>query len=270
MPHFVQQSASSAEELLQQFLVRHRIASSNDPRQVLHQVAAAYARLPYENLSKILRDRQTDQTDEVRRLPSDVLNDHYRLGTGGTCFSLTWTLLHLIRALGWEAEPILADRRYGPNTHSALVVWIDGVKHLLDPGYLLVDAIAFPKQGELIVPTSFHEMKLLPDQTGDRVQLQTIHQNQATYRLTYKTDPVDTSQFLKAWDESFQFEMMRYPVLSKIAEGKQFYLQKQSLLIRSKESTERIDVEPDKIADTIQTVFGIHPSVVGESLRVLR
>ncbi|MFT3879834.1 MAG: arylamine N-acetyltransferase [Gemmatales bacterium] len=270
MSHFVQHSANSAEELLKQFLVRYGIASSSDPRQTLQQLATAYSQLPYENLSKILRDRQTDQPDEVRRLPSEVLNDHYRLGTGGTCFSLTWTLLHLIRALGLEAEPILADRRYGPDTHCALVVWIDGVKHLLDPGYLLVNAIAFPKQGELIVPTSFHEVKLLPEQTGDRVRLQTIHQNQSTYRLTYKTDPVDTSQFLKAWDESFQFEMMRYPVLSKIVENKQFYLQKQSLLIRSRESTERIDVEPDKIAETIQNVFGIHPSVVDESLRVLR
>lgn len=147
---------------------------------------------------------------------------------------------------------------------------MDGVKHLLDPGYLLVDAMPFPQQGELIVPTRFHEVKLLPDSTGDRVQLQTIHQNQSTYRLTYKTDPVDTSQFLKAWDESFQFEMMRYPVLSKIVENKQFYLQKQSLLIRSRESTERIEVEPDKIADTIQSVFGIHPSVVRESLQMLR
>ena len=169
-----------------------------------------------------------------------------------------------------KAEPILADRRYGPNTHCALVVWIDGIKHLLDPVYLLVDAIAFPKLGELIVPTSFHEVKLSPDQAGNRVQLQTIHQNQSTYRLTYKTDPVDTSQFLKAWDESFRFEMMQYPVLSKIAQGKQFYLQKQSLTIRSKETTERIDIEPDKMVDTIHQVFGMDITVINESLRVLR
>lgn len=256
--------------MLQQFLLRHCINGNNDPRLVLQEVAGAYAQLPYENLSKILRDRQTDQIDVARRSPIDVLNDHYRLGTGGTCFSLTWTLLHLIRALGFEAELILADRRYGPDTHCALVVWIDGVKHLLDPGYLLVDAIPFPKLDELIVPTSFHEVKLSPVQSGNRIQLETIHQNQSTYRLTYKTDPVDTSQFIKAWDASFQFEMMQYPVLSKIVQGKQFYLQKQSLLIRSKDATERRDVEPDKMAETIHRVFGMDVTLINESLRSIR
>jgi arylamine N-acetyltransferase len=270
MQDFVKQSEHSAREILHEYLARLAIPSEVDPRQQLFQIATSFAKLPYENLSKILRGHQTDDVEEMRRLPSEVLNDHYRLGTGGTCFSLTWTLLQLIRAMGFEAEPILADRRYGPDTHCALVVWIDGVKHLLDPGYLLVDAIPFPKQSELIVPTSFHEVKLTPDQPGNRVQLQTIHQNQSTYRLTYKTNPVDTSQFLKAWDMSFQFEMMQHPVLSKIAEGKQLYLQKQSLTIRSKETTERIDIETDKMADTIHQVFGLDISVINESLRVLR
>lgn len=270
MAHFVEQSAIHAQELLQQFLTRLRIDGTLDPHRQLHQLVTAYAQLPYENLSKILRDHQTDQPDKVRLLPAEVLQDHYRFGTGGTCFSLTWTLLHLIRALGFEAEPILADRRYGPDTHCALVVWMDGVKNLLDPGYLLVDPLAFPKQGELIVPTSFHEVKLSPEQSANRVQLQTIHQNQSTYRLTYKTDPVDTAEFLKAWDESFHFEMMRYPVLSKIAQGKQFYLQKQSLLIRSRDVTKRVDVQPDKMAETIHRVFGMDMAVINESLRVLR
>jgi len=270
MHDFVKESESDAGELLQHYLARNAISTATSLQQQLTQISTAFAQLPYENLSKILRSHQTSQQEEIRRLPAEVLQDYDRYGTGGTCFSLTWTLLHLIRALGLKAEPILADRRYGPNTHCALVVWIDGIKHLLDPGYLLVDAIAFPKQGELIVPTSFHEVKLSPDQSGNRVQLQTIHQNQATYRLTYKTDPVDTSQFLKAWDASFQFEMMQYPVLSKIAQGKQFYLQKQSLLIRSKDTTERIDIDPDKMAETIHQVFGMDMALINESLRALR
>jgi len=270
MSRFVQQSEAQSPELLQQFLARHHIDRATDPFALLKQLATTYAQLPYENLSKILRDHQTKDSDEVRRLPAEVLSDYYRLGTGGTCFSLTWTLLHLIRALGFETEPILADRRYGPDTHCALVVWIDGVKHLLDPGYLLVDAMAFPKNNELIVPTSFHEVKLSPDQAGERVQLHTIHQNQSTYRLTYKTDPVDTSQFLKAWDASFQFEMMQYPVLSRISRGKQYYLQKNKLLIRGKETSEQRELEPAKMVETIHHLFGIDPSVAGKTLQLLR
>lgn len=269
MSSFVQQSAAQAPELLQQFLERHSIEAMA-PQQALKQLAAAYAHLPYENLSKIVRVQQTDDTELARRLPAEVLQDHFQIGTGGTCFSLTWTLLHLIRALGYQAEPILADRRYGPNTHSALVIWIDGVMHLLDPGYLLVDALAIPKQESLIVPTSFHEVKLTPSDGVNQIQLHTIHQNQSTYRLTYKTDPVDTAQFLKAWDDSFQFDMMQYPVLSTVAENTQFYLQKQALLIRTREKAERIELTTEQMGDTIHRVFGLHPSVISQALQVLR
>ena len=141
MPHFVQLSEYHSTELALQFLQRHHIPADLPSLLLLHQLAAAFANLPYENLSKVLRDKQTSQRDEVRRLPNEVLNDYYRLGAGGTCFSLTWTLLQLLRALGFVAEPLLADRRYGPDTHSALVIWLDGVKHLLDPGYLITSPI---------------------------------------------------------------------------------------------------------------------------------
>lgn len=270
MPDFVKQSESESHGLLQQYLACQSISPDLDPKQLLTQVSTAFAMLPYENLSKILRDHQTGIVEESRRLPSEVLHDHARWGTGGTCFSLTWTLLHLVRALGLQAEPILADRRYGPNTHCALVVWIDGVKHLLDPGYLLVNAIPFPKQEELIIPTSFQEVKLTPETSGSRVQLVTIHPDRSAHRLTYKTDPVDTGTFLRAWDESFDFDMMSYPVLSRVADGKQYYLQKQSLLIRSRESSERINLEPGKMVETIHTVFGIDPYLAEKSLQVLQ
>ena len=45
--------------------------------------------------------------------PAEVLADHEQCGAGGTCFSLTAAFLHLVRSLGWKAEPLLADRRYG-------------------------------------------------------------------------------------------------------------------------------------------------------------
>lgn len=269
MPDFVQQSEAQSHALLQQFRVQHSIDPQQSPTIQLHQIAAAFSKLPYENLTKILRDSQTQNPDDLRRLPSVVLNDHIRLGTGGTCFSLTWTLLHLVRALGFQAEPILADRRYGPNTHSALVVWIDGAKHLLDPGYLLVNALPFPTHHALFIPTSFQEIQLTPEPDTNRVQLATIHPNKATYRLTYKTDPVDIAEFLQAWDNSFHFDMMSYPVLSKIADGKQLYLQKNHLLIRSKDSSVRQELDPSQLGQTIHQHFDLHHTIVSEALNLL-
>lgn len=269
MPDFVKQSEVHAQELLQQFLAKSGINPKQSPRKLLSQLTSAFARLPYENLSKILRDQQTSNLDEARRLPNEVLNDFFELGAGGTCYSLTWTLLHLIRALGYETEPILADRRYGPDTHTALIVTIENIPHLIDPGYLLVEPIPIPRRGTIEVPTSFNDVALIPADQGKRMELQTIQNKQSTYRLTYKMDPVDTAQFLAAWDQSFQFDMMKYPVLSKIIDDKQMYLQKNHLLIRSKKESQRLEIEPEKLPDTIASIFGIQLSLVSDALNLL-
>lgn len=269
MPDFVTQSVASSHELLQHFLMHQGIDPKQSPRELLTQITTSFARLPYENLSKIVRDDQTTNQEKARRLPEEVLHDFYQLGAGGTCYSLTWTLLQLIRSLGFQAEPILADRRYGPDTHTALIVWINGMQHLIDPGYLLVEPIPIPRYEIIQIPTSFNEVELIPDKSHNRMELKTIQHNQSTYRLTYKTDPVDTHQFLAAWDQSFQFDMMKYPVLSKIINNKQMYLQKNHLLIRSKEESQRLEIEPGKISETITTIFGIHPSLVADALNLL-
>ncbi|MBL8824787.1 MAG: arylamine N-acetyltransferase [Planctomycetia bacterium] len=269
MPDFVKQSEAHSQELLQHFLKHQGINPTQSPRELLSQITTSFACLPYENLSKIVRDDQTSNFEEARRLPKEVLQDFYQLGAGGTCYSLTWTLLQLIRALDYQAEPILADRRYGPNTHTALIVWINGIRHLIDPGYLLVEPIPIPRDVIIHIPTSFNEVELIPDKTHNRMELKTLQHSQSTYRLTYKTDPVDTHQFLAAWDQSFQFDMMKYPVLSKIIDDKQMYLQKNHLLIRTKGESQRQEIEPGKMPETITTIFGIHPSLVVDALNLL-
>src|ERR1022692_1792165 len=121
--------------LLRQFLQAQSIDIALPSVERLTAVARAFSRLPFENLTKIIKDAEAGRVEEARRTPGEVLADHAALGAGGTCFALTATLLYLVRALGFAAEPILADRRYGADTHSALLVWLAGKPHLLDPGY---------------------------------------------------------------------------------------------------------------------------------------
>src|SRR5579862_4890429 len=111
---------------LRDFLCANNIDPSRAPIELLTDVASAFSRLPFENLTKIIKDAEAGRVEEARRTPGEVLEDHWTLGTGGTCFALTSTMLHLVRALGFQAEPILADRSYGADTHSAFLVWLDG------------------------------------------------------------------------------------------------------------------------------------------------
>jgi arylamine N-acetyltransferase len=269
MPDFVRQSEETAPRWLAQLLEKNAISTRQKPRDVLAQLAAAFSQLPYENLTKIIRDAQTGDRELARRLPGEVLQEHWSLGTGGTCFSLTWTLLQLVQALGFQAEPILADRRYGADTHCALLIYLDGQKHLLDPGYLLVDPVPLPREGEIMVPTSFNQVALRVAEEGAKIDLTTHDVSKTAHRLTYKTNPVDTGQFLRAWDASFEWDMMSYPVVSRIAEGRQVYLQKNHLLIRGKESAERRELPKEALAAHIVRSFGIAPAIVEAALRIL-
>ena len=122
-----------------------------------------------------------------------MLQDFRRWRSGGTCFSLTAALLHLVRSLGLPGEPILADRRYGVDTHCALLVWLDDRPHLLDPGYLIVEPVPLDATtNELVVPTRFNQLHLMPGE-ADRIELHTAEQGNRRYRLTYKTSPVRQS-----------------------------------------------------------------------------
>jgi arylamine N-acetyltransferase len=263
------QTPESDSPLLKQFLCNHHIDSAPSPIEVLTAVAQAFSRLPFENLTKIIKDAEAGRAEEARRSPQEVLTDHWTLGTGGTCFSLTSTLLHLVRALGWQAEPILADRRYGADTHSALMVWIHGQPHLLDPGYLIVQPLRLPTNGEVVVETPFNQLVLTAKESGAKVELRTIQHQQSAYRLTFKTSPVDAGEFLRAWDTSFDAEMMRYPVLSRVVGNRQLYFQKRHLMIRGTLETQRAELPTDRMLDEIARQFHIAPEVIARALKVL-
>ncbi len=237
---------------------------------LLGKIARAFSRMPYENLSKIVKEASLGRTENTRRPPDEVFRDHISLGTGGTCFSLTAALLHLVRSLGFAAEPILADRKYGADTHCALLVWIEGRAHLLDPGYLIVDPLVLPSQQAKEIKTEFNRLRLTPHEQDDRVDLHTLSANGSNYRLTFKTTPADAGEFLRAWDDSFSWDGMRYPVVTCVRDAEQLYLQGNRLQVRDHQKVRRHEIPPDELIAKIATEFGIAPSLVARALAILK
>jgi arylamine N-acetyltransferase len=256
-------------KVLMDFMAHFGIPPGGCPRQLLGRVAAAFAALPYENITKIIKRAELLSPEKARRYPEEVIRNHMDWGTGGTCFSLTSALLHLVRALGWRAEYILADRRYGPDTHCALLLWIDDLPHLLDPGFLIADPVALPAEGEREFKTASNSLVLVPDGSGG-ISLSSVRQGARTYRLTYRTSPVDAGEFSRAWDASFGWDMMRYPLLTRTAASKQIYLKGSRLQISSADSVERLEISTDELIAKIAETFRIHPSVVGRAVSILR
>jgi arylamine N-acetyltransferase len=254
---------------LMDFMGHFRIRSEGSPRQLLAEVVNAFAGLPYENITKIVKMAESGSSEQARRYPQEVIRDHIHWGTGGTCFSLTSALLYLLRSLGWEAEYILADRRYGQNSHCALLVWIDEVPHLLDPGFLIVDPIPLPSGNNLKIETGFNSLDLAPDENRGGISLSTVRQGIKTYRLTYKSAPVDTGEFFRAWDASFGWEMMRYPLLTRKSPSGQIYLKGLGIQISNNDAVRREEIRREDLTAKIASEFRIHPAVVARAVSIL-
>jgi arylamine N-acetyltransferase len=255
---------------LAEFMGHYGIPPDGSPRQLLGKVATAFAGLPYENITKIIKSEESGNSEQARRYPEEVIRDHIRWGTGGTCFSLTSALLHLVRGLGWKAEYILADRRYGQDTHCALMIWIENKPHLLDPGFLIVHPIPLASGSEREIETGFNRLILDPEEIPGRISLRTVRQNKKIYRLTYRTSPVDAGDFCKAWDASFHWEMMKYPLLTRTAESKHIYMKGSRIQISSADTIEKQNIRLDELTDKIAAEFCIHPALVVRAVSILR
>lgn len=252
----------SDRSLLERFLHRFEIVLTGVPAVDVALIARAFSTIPYENLTKVLS--HAHRRDDPFRTPEIVLSDFATWGAGGTCFSLTATLLALVRSLGLRAEPILADRPYGARTHSALIVWIDDRPQLVDPGYLLTDPIPLEAGPAIEKPTSFNTVILTPGD-GDQLNLATVQQGKKTHRLTFRTSPTDPGEFMSAWKDSFDFEMMHYPVLTRVVGESQLYLQGRRLQIRSKDAVETMKLADDHWRQAMTTHFGIDPALTKEA-----
>jgi len=258
----------SDKSILQNFLRRAGIDPNAAAAALIPQIAAAFSAVPYENLTKIIKTDALVNPRSAMRLPDEVIGDYLRWGTGGTCFSLTAAITAVYDSLGIEAHPVLADRHYGADTHCGLIVRDGPELYVLDPGYLLFTPVPLRAGKPSSVDTGTNTIELKPLGNGERAELYTVRGKDRKLRLTYKMAPVDAAQFARAWESSFAWEMMNYPVLTMRAGGAQRYLQGGRFVLYTGESSKRVAVGGDNRARVIASSFGIDPKIVTRALEI--
>ncbi len=259
-----------SSQILQRFLIRCGINQSEDRASLVYRVAEAFSRIPYENLTKIIKTDAMVTPSSSMRYPDELISDYLKWGTGGTCFSLTAAVIAIYNALGIEAHPVLADRYYGPDTHCGLIMVQPKGLLLLDPGYLLFTPVLLPRLQPVTVHTGYNSVELVPLNNGEKVEFHTVVKGNRKMRLVYKIRPVDAMTFARAWEESFKWEMMTYPVLTRVSAGEHQYLQGRKLAVRSAGGTRREELSVQMQFDYIAQKMGIHRDIVSKALGVIK
>lgn len=253
-----EQSLSAAER----FLEIAQIENDEPNRENLTKILRRFARLPYENLSKIIKlNRNWDQNH--LRLPAEVISDHERFRLGGTCFSLTYFLKTNLDYLGYETDFLMADMHSGENTHCALILRQEGREYLIDPGYLLSSPL------DLSSTNREQGIYLAREPEQNRFSLWTPSGRELKKRYSFTKIPTDTNRFFEHWENSFHQMTMHGICLSKRDENGFVYLHNHYIKREGNDITYKGKFR-EEIAEIAKKYFNIPEDVVRKAELALK
>ncbi|MDZ7343227.1 MAG: arylamine N-acetyltransferase [candidate division KSB1 bacterium] len=253
------------------FLRSYNLSKSGAPGLVwLREILAAFANLPYENLSKIIKFRQYGEDAARRlRLPEEVMEDHLRLHLGGTCFSLTFFLQTVLMQNGFACYPVMGEMRAGKNIHCALVVSWEGVKYLVDPGYLLREPMALDPAKPRLYHSEFTGVELRWEAQRGTYEVLTFNHGERKWRYRFVDRPTPPHEFLQHWQASFYRNSMHGLCLTRAAAQELIFIHKDFMRITSLQGKRNVPIKRCYHA-TIHQLFGIPPAYVDQALAALQ
>ncbi len=164
----------------------------------LHDIAAAFSRIPWENLTKFLLKVRGE---ERLRLPGEVFRGFAEDGTGGTCYSLTEALASVLADCGWKVRPLTGHMRHGRNIHCALLAESGDGVFLLDPGFVVPLPVQLKAEGGTL---ELHGRKLYWTRSGDGWDLHSEEDDGGRlWRYHLEGRILSREEFLGYWRNSF-------------------------------------------------------------------
>lgn len=243
------------EEAARLFLSRTEVRPGGRGLAFLRDLAVRFAEIPYENISKIIKSAASADACDAMRLPTEVMTDHIERGFGGTCFSLTFLLERMLKALGFDCYKVMADMRSGRNVHCLVVVRENRTGHLIDPGYALYEVLEMPPHGTCRVECPHAVVEVERTENGT-YSLWTRDPSGRKWRYRFRDEPVGDSEFERHWIASFGKPTLHNVCLTKMTSGGHIYLRKDFFKFTSQRGISKRRLKHD-IETFIQQEFGI-------------
>jgi arylamine N-acetyltransferase len=221
------------------FLEPFRFGGHQPSLEHIAEISRFFSRLPYENISKILK-RDGAAGLKRFRLPDEVTHDHFAWHLGGTCFSLSYFLCGLYTILGYQAQPLVCHLNWGQNNHSAIAIDFDGARYLVDPGYMIFRPLPLKKskiEARLSAETG---LALRFDTETDEYAVYTFRRGQYIRRYRFADKPVSWEQYSTFWDASFDLPGMNDLTLTRVEGLEMIYIQGDFIKMTSPEAIKKI------------------------------
>ena len=252
-----------AKQFLEQFAIPQDAASLSH----LATIARRFSAIPYENISKILKFSQ--QQTVTFRMPDEIYEDFRKFRLGGTCFSLTFFLMEILRFCGYDCEPVLGDMKWGENVHTAILVNFNSDAYVIDPGYMIHQPLRISKdtRQRYLTPHSGIDIRFVPEE--ERFDLFTFRNGNYTWRYRFTPSMVDMETYTRHWIRSFYMPTMNGIILTKTAQNRMTYIHDDFIKITGREKVERYNSR-NTAEQTILNEFGIPLHLIEEARLALR
>lgn len=225
----------------------------------LYDVAAAFSRIPWENLTKFLLKARGE---ERLRMPGEVFEGHARNGTGGTCYSLTEALGSVLAACGWRVRPLTGHMRHGRNIHCALLAEGWGESFLLDPGYVVPMPVRLNKEGGVL---SLPGRKLVWTAGGEGWDLHSVeNEGKPQWRYHLESRELAREEFIAFWKESFNAPGLNSLHINLSLPDRRLSAHNGNLRIAAERDSENRKLAAD-YGSSVSEAFGLSSSLAGEA-----
>jgi len=238
------------------------------PRPSLEHIAELsrhFARLPYENLSKIIRLNQYPDYPPLR-LPDVLLDEFQRQHLGGTCYALTFFLTTILQFHGYDARPVTAEMNRGKDVHSAVIINFKNQRYLLDPGYLIHQPLPLSRMQSHRLDYPYLSVELVPVPESGDFSVFTYRKGRRTWRYRFSSQPLDWSTFAERWRKSFELPARSGLVLTRGTPTGMVYIHNDYLRLTEVAKVYKArDVKA--VEKTIAVLFGIPMAILEEARR---
>ncbi|MDE2821484.1 MAG: arylamine N-acetyltransferase [Chloroflexota bacterium] len=127
----------------------------------LRRLLDRYTRIvPWESASRIVRRAKHESQDDCPVFAEAFWESALERGTGGTCYESNYAFFSLLRRLGYDGYLTINDMATAIGCHSAIIIWLEGRKRLVDVGYPLYAVLPLPERETAAVESPFFRYKV--------------------------------------------------------------------------------------------------------------